>query len=54
MSPTQYVWAQVYAAVIGGLAANTEVRLDWVQMRERARIEANEAVRKMREDVGAQ
>lgn len=49
MTEDQKTWAQVYATILGGLCSNTEVRLNWSDLRERVRIEANHAITKAKE-----
>jgi hypothetical protein len=45
MTPAQaQVWAVVYAAVLGSLAAVPQSRDGWANLRLRAEIEANAAV----------
>jgi len=49
MTDEQKTWAQVYATILGGLVANTEIHLSWPDLRDRVRIEANHAMTKAKE-----
>lgn len=43
------LWIQVYAAVMSGMCSNPDVRHNWAELRDRAKTEANLAIRAMRE-----
>ena len=38
------MWMQAYSTILAGLCANTEIRLSWPELRERAKTEANVAL----------
>jgi hypothetical protein len=44
------MWMQVYSAVMQGLLAHPEDRHSWDDLRDRARIEANAAMRTVYEE----